>query len=135
MAESDPKIMTGQGGLDHPDHEDRKRAKRDSLFLMTTIASADGAALGHARVRNLSATGLMADCDHMFQKDELVVVALRGVGEVTGHVAWANGQRVGIAFDREIDPQLARKPTHVAPADDMAPYLRLLNAKARFTTR
>jgi hypothetical protein len=132
MAESDPRFFPAGHQVEQPVPE---RAKRDSLFLMTTIARQDGTATGQAKVRNLSATGLMADCDHMFLKDEQVVIALRGVGDVTGHVAWANGQRIGVAFDRPIDPQLARKPVHVAPADDMAPYLRHLNAKARFTTR
>jgi hypothetical protein len=128
MAESDPKFLSASREADLGAHD---RAKRDSLFLLTTIASADGSAHGHARVRNLSATGLMADCDHMFLKDDLVIVVLRGVGEVTGHVAWANGNRIGVAFDRAINPQLARKPVQVSPSDDMAPYLRALNAKAR----
>jgi hypothetical protein len=131
MAESDPKFLPG----DQPaDSSLPVRAKRDSLFLLTVIADTQGA-VGQARVRNLSATGLMADCDHMFLKGDAVIVELRGVGEVSGHVAWANGQRIGVAFDRPIDPQLARKPVHVGPADAMPAYLRHLNAKSRFTSR
>jgi hypothetical protein len=130
MAESDPKFLSAAGAVDQPV---RQRAKRDSLFLLTTIADADGTALGQARVRNLSATGLMADCDYMFLKGDHVVIDLRGVGAVSGQVAWAEGQRVGIAFDRPIDPQLARKPVHIGPSDGMPAYLRQLNAKARFS--
>jgi hypothetical protein len=32
------------------------------------------------------------------------------VGWVKGRIAWATDGRVGVAFDIEIDPMLARKP-------------------------
>jgi hypothetical protein len=87
-----------------------RSSARDSLFLLTSIFSSDGVNLGKARVRNLSATGLMADCERAIPAGIDVVLELRGIGEVTGRVAWSREDKIGLAFDREIDPQLARKP-------------------------
>jgi hypothetical protein len=130
MAEADP-FRTGHDPACAGDASER--AKRDSLFLLTTIAQEGGAPRGQAKVRNLSATGLMADCDHMFSQGERVEIALRGIGQVRGSVAWARGSRIGVAFDRPIDPQQARKPVQDRPAEDLPPYLRHLNRASRFT--
>ncbi|MEJ7926463.1 PilZ domain-containing protein [Sphingobium sp. AN641] len=102
-----------------------RSAARDSLFLLTTISSAEGANLGKARIRNLSATGLMADCERAIPAGIAVSVELRGVGQVTGHVAWSRNNMIGMAFDEAIDPQLARKPVGVGAARSQLPdYLR-----------
>jgi hypothetical protein len=85
-------------------------ARRDSLFLLTSFTTPDGVSLGNARVRNLSATGLMADCEAGISRGQPVIIELRGVGQVLGAVAWVREGRVGIVFDSPIDPQLARKP-------------------------
>ena len=130
MAEADP-FRTGQDPACSDNPEDR--AKRDSLFLLTAIGLEGGEPCGQAKVRNLSATGLMADCDHMFSEGDRVEIALRGVGHVCGVVAWARDSRIGVAFDRPIDPQQARKPVQDKPAEDLPPYLRHLNRAARFT--
>lgn len=129
MVESGPKepILDNEDG-----DKTENRAKRDSLFLLTTIGHEGGTPLGQARVRNLSATGLMADCDYMFRQGDRIEVALRGVGQVSGQIAWARGNRIGVSFDRSIDPLQARKPVQIAPADDMPPYLRHLNRASRF---
>ncbi|MEI9850698.1 MAG: hypothetical protein WDN24_07385 [Sphingomonas sp.] len=39
-----------------------------------------------------------------------VEVEVRGVGWISGRIAWVAEGRVGVAFDHEIDPMLARKP-------------------------
>lgn len=87
---------------------------RDSLFLLTSLESTSGAPLGRARVRNLSATGMMADCERPVPSGVDIFMDLRGVGRVKGKVVWARGDKIGIAFEREIDPQLARKPVRSA---------------------
>ncbi|HJT39484.1 MAG TPA: PilZ domain-containing protein [Sphingobium sp.] len=103
---------------------------RDSLFLLTNLTSTDGAPLGRARVRNLSATGLMADCERPVPQGAKLVFDLRGVGAVSGSVVWSRKDKIGIAFDQEIDPQLARKPVSSAAGPASAPpYLRLHRAK------
>lgn len=63
-----------------------------------------------AIVRNLSAGGMMAEHDPVFPVDTAVTVQLRNLGSVPGRVVWMIENRMGIAFDREIDPAAARKP-------------------------
>ncbi|WP_420144069.1 PilZ domain-containing protein [Sphingobium sp.] len=87
-----------------------RTAPRDSLFLLTTLSTPDGAQLGKARIRNLSATGLMADCERAVPSGIQVICDLRGVGQVSGTIAWSRDDKIGLAFDEAIDPQLARKP-------------------------
>ena len=117
----------GAGG-----QEPARKARRDSLFLLTVMTSPDGMELGSARVRNLSATGMMADIERPLAKGDRVSTELRGVGRVSGTVAWARDDRVGIAFDEPIDPQLARKPVGSAAKDSSVPsYLRPLGLARR----
>ena len=81
---------------------------RDSLLLMARLRVA-----GHqpidVRVRNLSAGGLMVELPYPIASEGEVEVEVRGIGWVTGRIAWQTEGRAGIAFDREIDPQRARK--------------------------
>lgn len=108
----------------------KQRAVRDSLFLQTTVYRDNGMAMGEARVRNLSSNGLMAECKIMLRVGDRVVMDLRGVGEVIGSVVWTKGSRVGIAFDRDIDPRLARKPVGNDPSKDIPFYVRYLGRTA-----
>jgi hypothetical protein len=85
-----------------------ERPARDSLMLSATLMIGDKE--WAVRVRNLSAGGLMAEFDRPVVRDQAVRIDVRGVGWVDGRVAWATAGRVGIAFDQEIDPKLARKP-------------------------
>ncbi|MDX3908823.1 MAG: PilZ domain-containing protein [Sphingobium sp.] len=87
-----------------------RASSRDSLFLLTVLTAPDGQDLGNARVRNLSANGLMADCENPFGSGDRVSMKLRGVGNVEGTIAWAKGDRIGVNFDAPIDPKLARRP-------------------------
>ncbi|CAM8661123.1 MULTISPECIES: PilZ domain-containing protein [Sphingobium] len=113
---------------DEQDISDRgpaRAAPRDSLFLLTTLSTPEGAQLGKARVRNLSATGLMADCERAVPAGIKIICDLRGIGKVTGMVAWSRDDKIGLAFDEPIDPQLARKPVGAATQQTLMPdYLR-----------
>jgi hypothetical protein len=99
-------------------HEDRRAtaaadtsaAKRDSLFLNANLRRAGDARVLPVRVRNLSAGGLMAELAEPFDADAAVEVEVRGIGWISGRIAWHTEGRTGIAFDRPIDPQRARKP-------------------------
>ncbi|WP_150291970.1 PilZ domain-containing protein [Sphingobium estronivorans] len=98
---------------DHQEDTGRGPARsgpRDSLFLLTNLSLTDGTPLGRARVRNLSATGLMADCERVVPAGIQVRFDLRGIGQVNGSVVWSREDRIGIAFDVAIDPQMARRP-------------------------
>jgi len=130
MAESDPTSVL-QDGL--TDGASKRGAKRDSLFLLTTISDEAGQPLGKARVRNLSETGLMADCDASFRDGDRLVVQLRGIGEVAGRVSWVRGDRIGVAFDDRIEPQAARKPVSGNGNGTMPTYLRQLPRVAKFS--
>ncbi|AJR25830.1 MULTISPECIES: PilZ domain-containing protein [Sphingobium] len=110
---------------DDGDRGPARSGPRDSLFLLTNLSSADGVPLGRARVRNLSATGLMADCERAVPNGIRIRFDLRGIGQVHGSVVWSREDRIGIAFDVPIDPQLARRRVS-APEGQLAvpDYLR-----------
>ncbi|WP_062734349.1 PilZ domain-containing protein [Sphingobium abikonense] len=101
-----------------------RSSPRDSLFLMASLFAADGRSLGRARIRNLSATGLMADCEMPLAAGQKVALDLRGVGRISGTIAWSRDSKIGLAFDEVIDPQLARKPVSSGSAQSMPDYLR-----------
>lgn len=93
------------------------RAKaRDSLFLMAGFRLAGEQETSQVRVRNLSAGGLMAEIAEPLDIGVAVELDVRGVGIVPGRVAWSTEGRVGIAFERQIDPLAARKPVGGAGA-------------------
>lgn len=92
----------------------RQRASvRESMLLLSSLLRVgDGEERPPAslRIRNLSAGGLMADCDRPLDRGDRVVVTLRGIGEVAGTIVWAHDDRIGVQFDRAIDPRATRKP-------------------------
>jgi hypothetical protein len=94
------------------DSKDRASA-RINFFLTTDVTSEQHGTMG-ARVRNLSAGGMMiefgAEPDPDLCRGDPVVAQLRGIGKVRGEIAWGAGRRFGIKFSREVDPELARKP-------------------------
>lgn len=51
-----------------------------------------------AELPEVLAQGLRVECD------------VRGIGKVPGQIAWSAGGRIGITFDWEVNPLLARKP-------------------------
>lgn len=85
--------------------------------------------MGSAKIRNLSATGLLADCEVACAEGERLVFDLRGIGAVAGRVSWTKDNRVGFAFDREIDPQAVRKPVGNDPGKGIPFYVRYLDGK------
>lgn len=93
----------------------QRKEPRDSMFLQAMVClNGSGAGLS-LRVRNLSAGGMMVDCDQDCAKDDAVMVELRGIGHVRGRIAWRAGGRIGIAFDDPVDPHLARVPVMAPP--------------------
>lgn len=83
---------------------------RDSLLLLARLRFDGAAEPVDVRVRNLSAGGLMAEVATAFDRGTPVEVELRGLGWVSGKIAWCAEGRTGIAFDQLIDPRRARKP-------------------------
>jgi hypothetical protein len=96
--------------LSAEDFTGQRSDARDSLLLTAQFRVAGMPQAETVRVRNLSAGGLMAEYAHAIERDTAVEIEVRGVGWVRGRIAWATDGRVGVAFDGEIDPRLARKP-------------------------
>lgn len=84
------------------------------MLLMATMRRPGGPDV-QVKVRNLSGGGMMAESPVGFGRGELVEADLRGIGLVSGKIAWTAGGRIGIAFDRAVDPALARKPVTGGP--------------------
>lgn len=87
-----------------------RQDSRDSLFLMADFRVHGEKEVVPVRVRNLSQGGLMADFPDGLAQGLRIDFDVRGIGWVPGHVAWSAAGRIGVAFDRPIDPMLARKP-------------------------
>jgi hypothetical protein len=92
-----------------------RNAARDSMMLQAPLRRVNSPVHRPVtlRIRNLSAGGMMAECSEPLGTGEQVVMELRGIGEVTGRVAWCHNGRTGISFDTPIDPRLTRKPVAV----------------------
>lgn len=90
-----------------------RASERRNFMLMTALSSAENGKL-NAKVRNLSAGGMMVELaeepDPEVVRGQRFTAELRNIGRVKGEVAWIEGRRFGIKFDRAIDPELARKP-------------------------
>ncbi len=86
-----------------------RSVSRDSLFLLANVrVEQQGDAMHRVRVRNLSDGGMMGEGPLTVQRGNRVEIELRNIGVITGSVAWVQDQRFGIAFDEEIDSQMAR---------------------------
>lgn len=89
---------------------------RDSLFLMAQLRRPGRPESVSVRVRNLSAGGMMAETPEPLDPDAPIEVEVRGLGWIPGRIAWHTEGRTGIAFDRPVDPQRARKPVGAGAA-------------------
>ncbi|MDB5703361.1 MAG: PilZ protein [Sphingomonas bacterium] len=87
-----------------------RNESRDSLFLMADMRIPGSPEIIQVRVRNLSVGGLMAEFPSGLDQGLVVEFDVRGIGWVPGKVAWSAAGRIGVAFDRQIDPMMARKP-------------------------
>ncbi|MDR6147002.1 hypothetical protein QE363_002795 [Sphingomonas sp. SORGH_AS870] len=90
--------------------EGHRNGRRDSLLLMAAMTLGDDPVTREVRVRNISEGGLMAELPVAVEIGTPIQFDLRGIGLVAGRVAWCTQGRVGVAFDRPIDPKLVRKP-------------------------
>ena len=88
----------------------KRQVARDSLFLSTEVTVQGALKPVTVRVRNLSPGGMMIDSNPVFQEGVLLTAAVRGIGTVTGNIAWIIEERAGVSFDEEIDPKEARAP-------------------------
>ncbi|WP_293857314.1 PilZ domain-containing protein [Sphingomonas sp. SCN 67-18] len=89
---------------------------RDSMFLQARVRRLERDEEIVARVRNLSAGGMMMETPAQLVRGDRIESEVRGIGLVRGKVAWASEGRVGVAFDSPIDPKAARVPIGRAAA-------------------
>ena len=88
---------------------DGGRPSRDSMFLAARLTVANEEPRD-VRIRNLSERGLMAELNRPVEPGTPVALEFRGIGRVTGRIAWYAEGRAGVALDEEIDPTRARRP-------------------------
>lgn len=116
-----------QPDVDVANEEAADRASERRSFFLSTSLSVGGKDAVQARVRNLSAGGMMVELeqapDPEWAPGDAVQAELRNIGLVRGEIAWAGGRRFGVRFDRAIDPELARKPVSIGK-DVMPDFLR-----------
>lgn len=96
---------------------DTRDVARDSLFLMVDLVAEGGGPGVRSKIRNLSAGGMMVEGDMHLKRGERVAFDLRNIGPVAGTVAWVQGKKIGIAFDEQIDPKLARTQIEGSPKE------------------
>ena len=83
--------------------QDTRQYERDSLFLVAELRLERDGAPYTVKLRNISNSGVMAEGAMRVVRGSTVWVDLRNIGLVAGSIAWAAGDRCGIAFDRPVD--------------------------------
>jgi hypothetical protein len=96
--------------LSADDFTGQRAGSRDSLMLTAQLRIEGRPEIAQVRVRNLSSGGMMAEYAAPVSSGTPLEVEVRGVGWISGRIAWSAEGRVGVAFDHDIDPMLARKP-------------------------
>jgi len=105
--------------------ESMRSEPRDSMFLMAVMRRSGGPDVT-VKIRNLSPGGMMAESPVNFTRGEAIEAELRGIGVVTGKIAWGAGGRVGVQFDTAVDPRLARKPVGGNPQPQLVKASRTM---------
>ena len=100
---------------EHEATESQREKSRDSLFLSADVIFDDSPKQHSVRVRNISAGGMMIDVTAPREKGLGVTARLKNIGDVRGKVVWSTEKRIGVTFDQEIDPNLARHKATAAP--------------------
>ena len=88
----------------------KRKMNRDSVLLKAVLRFSNAREEYEMRIRNLSAGGLMAEVPNGLSRGERIYVKIQNIGWVGGHVAWAIDGRIGVAFDKVINPKDARIP-------------------------
>lgn len=109
-------IIGNPGGTPGDDVAAAGDRQRDSLFLVATLRLPDEPHPRDVRIRNLSERGVMVEVGRDVAIGTTTRIAVRGIGEIAGHVVWSVDDRIGISLDRAIDPRRARKPVGGATA-------------------
>jgi PilZ domain len=87
--------------------EEIRKSERLSIYVFVECIFLDGD-IDRIRVRNISEHGLggQLETDRIRLRGQRIKLAFRGVGSVSGQIAWVDGKNVGIAFDSPVEPSL-----------------------------
>jgi hypothetical protein len=78
-----------------------RRVERDEVFHRTTV-SIEGRAPARALMVDISPLGCMIRCEAEADRSQRITIALPGMGDVEGVVAWAIMGRIGIEFTHPV---------------------------------
>jgi hypothetical protein len=95
-------------------YADKRNAPRNNLLLSSICHWPVRGQDERVKIRNVSATGLMAEGTLGATIGETVMLELRNIGAIEGIVAWVQSNRFGVAFAQPIDPLLMRTPADVS---------------------
>lgn len=99
----------------------RRLKSRISMLLMATVRFEGMTAPVSARVIDLSSGGVRIAAKFSVHRGHRLRIALKGVGELGGRVAWSGRGAMGIQFDSEIDTRLiVRALTGLPPSTHIA---------------
>lgn len=88
---------------------DTRTASRESYYLKAELQIGEGRLQHPAKVRNLSATGMMVEAGVEVRDGEKLSVRLRNIGWVTGAATWVEEGRFGVILEERIDPRQVRE--------------------------
>ena len=84
--------------------------QRASFFLSARLRLADSPTVHEGRVRNLSPGGMMIELDRVVEPGLGVTLEMRGLGELTGQIAWCTDGRIGGARAPADGPRQGGQP-------------------------
>lgn len=90
--------------------QDNRKHERDSLFLVAELRLERDGAPYQVKLRNISDSGLMVEGAMRVSRGRQVWIDLCNVGQVPGTIAWAAGNRCGVAFEQTIDASQVQFP-------------------------
>ena len=97
---------------------------RDSLLLLAEVLAIGEAWV--AKIRNISAGGLMAEPCRGLTQGETITITLPNLGLVRGQVAWVAAPRFGVEFAEKVDPLAVRGSVPAAPTSGLSNRSKLL---------
>ncbi|WP_427964217.1 PilZ domain-containing protein [Altererythrobacter sp.] len=90
---------------------DARIHSRENLFVFADVQVENGDRVERIRVRNLSPAGMMGEGSVRVVRGSRITVKFSEIDPIVGHVAWIQDDRFGVAFDDELDGELARNLT------------------------
>jgi hypothetical protein len=94
--------------------DDTRRASKRINFMLRATLQREGEQALPGRVRDLSPEGLKVELDaaplRPFALGNIVVVELRGIGQVEAQIVWRRTHWYGVRFSHPVDPERAIKP-------------------------